>query len=177
MWTVRAIMQTQVLTVPPHMSVRELVQVLAKARISGAPVVNSTGDIMGVVSSTDVVALAAWGAQTRGRNPWQDDEGAGDEETAEYFRVAELLPEVQTAGPIGDVECLVEDIMTPAAYAVRSETTLAELAQFLVRRHIHRALVVDEGKLVGIVTTFDVLRAIAGDADLVSEQELALAES
>lgn len=177
MWTVREIMQTQVLTVPPHMSVRELVQVLAKARISGAPVAGPAGDILGVVSSTDVVALAAYGAQLRGHSPWQDDEGASDEETAEYFRTEELLPELQPTGPIRDIETLVEDIMTPAAYSVRPETPLAELAQFLVRRRIHRALVVEDGKLVGIVTTFDVLRAIAGEADLVSDQALALAES
>ncbi|HSL72481.1 MAG TPA: CBS domain-containing protein, partial [Longimicrobiales bacterium] len=60
-------------------------------------------------------------------------------------------------------EYTVEDIMTPAAFTVDSDTSVSELARFLLDRRIHRALVVDDGRLEGIVTSFDVLRAV-GDA-------------
>jgi CBS domain-containing protein len=61
-------------------------------------------------------------------------------------------------------EVLVDEIMTPVAFTVDPEMLVWELADFLVRGRIHRALVVEEGKLVGIVTAFDILRVMAGDA-------------
>jgi CBS domain-containing protein len=163
MWKVRDIMQPHVVTVSPVMAVRELVQVLAKSRISGAPVVAANGDILGVVSATDVLTLAAYGNHNEPfRGPF-DEEGADDEETAAYFRAPEtaFVFDANRSEHVGEYQ--VKDIMTPAAYAVKSEDTIPELARFLLRGRIHRALVVDNGKLVGIVTTFDVLHAVAAN--------------
>jgi CBS domain-containing protein len=56
----------------------------------------------------------------------------------------------------------IADIMTTATFTVRPDATVRELADFLARGRIHRALVVEDGRLVGIVTAFDVVRAIAG---------------
>ena len=53
--------------------------------------------------------------------------------------------------------------MMPATFSVRPEATAAELARFLLRAGVHRALVFEGSKLVGIVTTMDVLRAVAGE--------------
>lgn len=58
--------------------------------------------------------------------------------------------------------------MTPATFAVRSTTSVVELARFLVRAGIHRALVIDAGRLTGVVSTFDIVQDLA-------EQELAVA--
>lgn len=69
----------------------------------------------------------------------------------------------------GGVERLTAaDIMTPGAYSVAPDDAVWELARLLVRAGIHRALVMEQGRLVGIVSTLDVLRAVAEDA-----QELA----
>jgi CBS domain-containing protein len=51
--------------------------------------------------------------------------------------------------------------MTPATFTVHASTSLVELARFLARGRIHRSLVVDGDRLVGIVTAFDVVRAVA----------------
>jgi hypothetical protein len=56
---------------------------------------------------------------------------------------------------------LVRDIMTPVSFTVDPTTTLPALCELLVRRRIHRAVVVDGGDLLGIVTSADVLRAVA----------------
>ena len=53
--------------------------------------------------------------------------------------------------------------MTPATVGVREEATLRELARFLLRAGIHRALVMEGGKLRGTATTMDVRRGVAGD--------------
>ncbi|HEX6559934.1 MAG TPA: CBS domain-containing protein [Longimicrobiales bacterium] len=177
MWKVRDIMQSHVVTVTPEMPVRELVQVLAKSRISGAPVVATNGDILGVVSATDVLALAAYGADAHPLRHWPDDEGADDEETASYFRTPETSLEFDTAGSEHVGEFLVKDIMTPAAFSVRSEDSITELARFLLRGRIHRALVVDESRLVGIATTFDVLHAVAANPGQPARTETIAAAS
>lgn len=177
MWKVRDIMQSHVVTVTPEMPVRELVQVLAKSRISGAPVVAPNGDILGVVSATDVLALAAYGADAHPLKHWPDDEGAGDEESASYFRTPHTSLEFDASGSEHVGEYVVKDIMTPAAFAVRSDDRIAELARFLLRGRIHRALVVDDGKLVGIATTFDVLHAVAATAGQPAHTETADAVS
>jgi CBS domain-containing protein len=51
--------------------------------------------------------------------------------------------------------------MTPVSFSVAPDSTVPELCEFLVRGRIHRAVVVEEGRLVGIVTSADVLRAVA----------------
>lgn len=158
---VREIMQSQVVSVRPETPVRELVQILARERISGAPVVDGQGAVIGVVSASDVLALAAYGSEAHTRDPIADEEGATDEESAWYFRTgngdSELDLNVQQ-----DLEPYqVADIMTPAAFSVRSEDSVPDLARFLLRGRIHRALVIDDGRLVGIATTYDVLNAVA----------------
>lgn len=174
MWKVRDVMEKDVVTVPPDMPVRDLVQILAKQRISGAPVIGAEGEILGVVSATDVMALAAYGADAHVGDPRQDEEGAMDEESAWYFRSVDTPFDFEAKS--GEAaEYLVEDIMTPAAFSVRADDTVRELARFLLRGRIHRALVLDEGSLCGIVTTFDVLQAVATMIDEPSAADVAMA--
>jgi CBS domain-containing protein len=164
MWTVREIMQTDVVTVEPQMPVRSLVQVLAKSRISGAPVIGERGEILGVVSATDVMALAAYGSDAHVADVW-DEEGADDEESPWYFRTVDAPLDIDMHEAKPGTQYLVEDIMTPAAFSVSPDDTIPQLARFLLRGRIHRALVVDDNKLVGIVTTFDILNSVALQPD------------
>lgn len=175
MLTVRDIMHEDVVTVSPDTSVRELSRLLADEEISGAPVVDGNGSLLGVVSSTDVVRLAADDASVRlsslpvrGRStaPVDPDDPEGPEVDPFGF----FLPE---DSPYGSEELLnqfaeseldsvlVADIMTPVTFSVEPTATLRELAQFLVRGRIHRAVVVERERLCGIVTSGDVLQAVA----------------
>ena len=54
----------------------------------------------------------------------------------------------------------VEEVMTPGAISFDEETTVAELARAMTERHIHRVLITRQGRLAGIVTTMDMLRAL-----------------
>lgn len=56
------------------------------------------------------------------------------------------------------------DLMTAATIQVRSTTSVPELARFLVKAGVHRALVVEQGRLTGIVSTFDIVEAVAAAA-------------
>ncbi|MGD8599737.1 MAG: CBS domain-containing protein [Gemmatimonadota bacterium] len=177
MLTVKDIMQADVVTVTTDTSARYLARLLADEEISGVPVLDSSGSLVGVVSSTDLVQLAAEESGVQllpagvGADPIRDPE-ADEEETEEerddpygFFlpedspfngqRVLEELPESEFD------TYQVADIMTPVSFSVDPDTTVAELCQFLVRGRIHRAVVKDGEGLVGIVTSADVLRAVA----------------
>lgn len=179
MWTVRDIMHRHVVRIRPEATVRELVQLLAQEQISGVPVVDQAGEIAGVVSASDVLHLAAENIESprgnlSGRERQADEE---DEESASYFRAMDAPfrfeePDPRAMGVPELAEYTVEDIMTPAAFTVDSDTSVTELARFLLDRRIHRALVVDDGRLEGIVTSFDVLRAVGDSAFRPSGTEL-----
>jgi CBS domain-containing protein len=171
--SVRDIMHTKVVTVRPGTPVHELVRTLARNRISGVPVVTDFGEIRGVVSATDVMALNAFGPCAHVPEAWDTDEGADDEESEWYFRASDPPP------PLGNWDhvvssYVVEDIMTPAAFSVDPSDSIPALARFLLQGRIHRALVIEDHKLVGIVTTFDLLQSIAWSDELAAA-DLALA--
>ena len=177
MLTVRDLMQTDVVTVGPQTSVRELTRVLVDSGISGVPVVGPMGDVQGVVSSSDVVRLAAeerdakvtlqsvWvkGSTLAGAEVDPEDDHA--DPLSDYFLPEDapiLAPEWGVAHGDGPMdELTVADIMTPVTFTLPLTTAVKDLAEFLVRGRIHRAVVVEDGRLQGIVTTMDVLRALA----------------
>jgi CBS domain-containing protein len=175
---IRDIMQTDLITVPPEMAVGELASVLDRAGITGAPVVDAAGKLLGIVTVRDVMRLARELSEVPEAARWglgvplavdatgQIDLPAEGEFFA-YFvtpgggfidlrdRIREL-PE----GALGGYE--VRDLMSTDPVSVPPGLKVAELARVLVDQKIHRALVVDQGKLVGIVTATDVLRSVAG---------------
>ena len=144
---VRDVMQRDVVTLSPDMSVREVAQTLVREGIGGAPVTEEDGTVLGVVSARDVMRAAA-------HEPDVDVAFEGDTP-----RSAFTVPSL-----IGDAldERTALEIMTPAAFSVRPDLPLRELAEFLVRGQIHRALVLEGERLIGIVTSFDLLRVLAG---------------
>lgn len=172
---VEEVMQRQVITVTPETPVRELLRRMVAAEISGLPVVSEDGEILGVVSATDVIRLGAEAVEAPSPLPaWEPlalpGEDYDPESAAPYF----LLPE-EWSYPSGDPALQVQegifdrytvgDIMTPAAFTVSSKDTVEDVARFLLRGRIHRALVVEGKRLVGIVTTFDLLRALVGEGE------------
>jgi CBS domain-containing protein len=168
MRTVREIMQSNVVTVAPDTSIRELARILEDAGISGAPVCTGNGAIIGVVSATDLVRLAAEDGDDVVADELEEDVEPLDDENETsswtYFLQEEPPPrflDVESRhGPNLD-EWMVRDIMTPAAHHVSPDTSLPELARMLLKNRIHRALVVEDDRLTGIVSTLDVLRAVA----------------
>jgi CBS domain-containing protein len=164
--SVDQIMQYQIVTVPPEATVRELVQTLIEEGISGAPVVDAKGEILGVVSATDVLRLATSEAEIpAGQVSWEPLllEEEADDASSSYFTQPDSGPAFTV--PIGNVhvessfdELTVREIMTPIAFSVAPRDVVGDVVRMMVRGRIHRVLVVEDGVLRGIVTPFDVLR-------------------
>lgn len=169
---VRDLMQTNVVTVGPDATIRELTRLLSDHQISGAPVVDAGGRVLGVVSATDVLrfvadevdaTVATFPTAPSRQEDAEDDDDEPD--LLDYFALVEgavVAPEgVDWITADAFEEGTVKEIMTPVHFSVRSDASVEELADLLFRGRIHRALVIDDDELEGIVTTFDILKALA----------------
>ena len=140
------VMHRDVVTVLASDPIDEVERVLADAHVSGVPVIGDTGRVIGILSTSDLVNRYAdkEEADDAVYSAANDD---GDQEIVEYH-------------PDGRLLCAA-DVMTPDIESIPSATPLREVAHRMVVGEIHRLLVVDEGRLVGLISTLDVLRAIA----------------
>jgi CBS domain-containing protein/RNA polymerase-binding transcription factor DksA len=176
--TLRAIMATDVFTLPPEATIREAAELFADKNISGAPVVR--GDrILGVISARDILEFSADSPGVPAEREEAPEPGdwnephefaEGGDPAALYFLdlwqtgeadVAERFARI--AGPEWDVlsEHGVEEIMTRRLCALPPDASIADAARYMLRTGVHRVLVVEHGRLIGVVTTTDFLRAIA----------------
>ncbi|HVH73361.1 MAG TPA: CBS domain-containing protein [Stellaceae bacterium] len=142
------VMTTKVFTVGPDTTVRELAALLCERAISGAPVVDADGRLVGIVSEGDLLHRAETGTERRTaarRSRWLD--GVAVEDLAREYAKAHGRR--------------VRDIMTREVIAVEPETELAEIASLLESNRIKRVPVLRDGKLVGIVSRANLVRALA----------------
>ncbi len=148
--TASDLMSPDVLTVPEDLSVRELAAFLVDNEITGAPVTDREGRLVGVVSVMDIAESAAGDEEASpGDGPdyfgrgWEEGLSEGEREELGLFE--------------DEDELLVGEIMNPEVYSVPEDASVSEVAMTLLSNHIHRLLVIDEGKAVGIITTSDLL--------------------
>jgi CBS domain-containing protein len=177
MLTIADLMQRELITVAPGLTLRGLVELLAQSHISGAPVLEGE-QLVGVVTASDVMSYLASlpGVPTERTDFVEQDEPpppedwTGDEPLAAYFtdtwdNAGAELPErfETTDSPEWDVleSHTVAEAMTRAVVTLESDTDLSTAARTLVDRRIHRILVATDGTLEGILTTTDLVRAIA----------------
>jgi CBS domain-containing protein len=149
----RDLMTADIVSVAEDATVRELVELLLEHEISGVPVVNARGKITGVVSLRDIAAAS------------DQREAIAPEVSNPDFYVHEwedkINPDELRQLHVEEEGLLVRDIMTTRVYTVPADAPIAEVARTMVEGHVHRLLVSERDKLVGIVSTLDVLRAIA----------------
>ena len=139
------VMTTEPLSVGPQATVAEIAGLLLERRISGVPVVEADGRVLGVVSEDDFMRRPDV-AGPRRRSWWLSLFSGGQD--AEF---------VKTHGHFA------RDVMSAPAITVDEETSMVAIAELLEERRIKRVPVVRDGKLVGIVTRADLLRGLAVD--------------
>ncbi|HEX2208578.1 MAG TPA: CBS domain-containing protein [Longimicrobium sp.] len=137
-------MRIQMVTVVPEMTVRELAHTLLESGVRAAPVLGPTGKILGMASQTNVTRLSLDQA------PAANGNGGNGNGT----HVAALSAD----SPLDHL--LVRDVMSPVGPTVSPDEPVKKLVSRFVRERLKRALVVENGMLLGIVAPIDVLGAI-----------------
>jgi CBS domain-containing protein len=152
---VHDLMQIRVHVVPSKMPLVELEQEFINKRVSGFPVVDDD-QLVGVVSRSDIVRQLDVERQlAENTSDFYWDRAGFHEEPAESMH--------QIASRVGQrIEDLhVRDLMSRHLIAVSADDSLTVLAQRFLERHIHRVLVVEHGRLVGIVSALDLVKLFA----------------
>ncbi len=156
--TAKDIMNSDVVLVHDDMSVHELAATLTDHGISGAPVLNADGLLVGVVSLSDIVANNGKRQAIRGGEHvgdfflqgWEDEL---DETELRPFHVIE------------DDGLTVGDILTSVIYTADEGTDIATMADTMIQGRIHRLVVTRDDAVVGIVSTLDMLKALRSLSD------------
>ncbi len=132
----RDLMNPAPITVTSHASLLEVQHLLVVAHISGVPVVEPGGGVVGVIGASDVLC-AVEQALDEDQDPGESDD------------VVERLQSITAS-----------EIATPEIIWVSPDASAAEVAQVMRVEGINRVLVGTHGQLDGILTSFDLLRAI-----------------
>jgi CBS domain-containing protein len=151
--TANDVMNREVITVRDDMTVQEVATFLIEQEISGAPVVDDSDEMVGVVSLTDI-------AESTMQSP---DVGADQSNPGFYVRGWEDdvdWSEVQQLH-IENAALPVRDIMTPTVYTVSDDTPVSKIAKTMIAGRIHRLFVTRNGEVVGIITSLDLLKILA----------------
>lgn len=180
MLKLRDIMTSSVVTVDPDVSIREAMELLADRHVSGAPVV-AGGKVVGVLSATDLLGFAASLSDlTEGETAEESasrgrEQGTGwDEESepsAEYFSALwqgvdlgeALAADVELPERNALDEHTVAEAMTRGRiHQLAPDTAVDAAAEYMRNAEIHRILVMEDDELLGIVSTMDIVKAVAG---------------
>lgn len=149
---VEDVMTTDVATVTPSTPLKDVAQILVERDISGVPVVDADGSVLGVVSEADLLAKERAEPPTRGGPlAWLVDP-------------IEIIERRKLGARVAG------EVMTSPAVTIPPYRNLATAAGVMLDNRVNRLPVIRDGKLVGIVTRADLVRAFArSDAEVLRE--------
>ncbi len=142
---VRDVMTPNVISITEDATVAKAAEMMLQNRISGLPVVDSSGRLMGVVTEGDFLRRGEIGTQRR-RPKWLEFLVGPGRLAEEYVRASSRK---------------VSDVMTVDPHTVSEDDLLESVVALMERRRIKRVPVVRDGRMVGIVSRANLLHALA----------------
>lgn len=150
--TARELMRTDVVVVSYAAPLSDVEQKLSDNRISGAPVVDEAGHIIGIVSLKDLIERYTSDPSSRPRrgDGFYHLSMAGlDDHDFNSFEVP------------AESEDTAQDVMTAEIYAVDADADLRTIARTMHEHRIHRVLVKENERYVGLISTLEILAALS----------------
>ncbi|MCK7549285.1 HPP family protein [Marinobacter koreensis] len=144
------IMTPSVKAVPQNWTMERLARFLTDNEITGSPVTDDQGEIVGIATLKDITEFR-WNASRS-----KPDDQLTTEEAAEARRLRMAIFE-----EMGKVPVEVRDIMTPIVLSVDEQTPVRDIADIMMREHLHRIFVTKDARITGIITTYDMLKLIS----------------
>ena len=149
--TVRTVMAVHVVAVNPRDPVSEALKLFVEHGVSALPVVDGHDRCVGVLSATDLLELA--------EELGSELEALGATEGLDHELLLEKIEHT------GFTDQTVQELMTPTAVEIDPDESLVAAARAMVKNRVHHLAVTRNGhRLVGIVSTMDVLKALADEA-------------
>jgi CBS-domain-containing membrane protein len=149
----RDVMVRAVATASPDATVDGLARLMINLRISGVPILDRDGCLVGIVTEGDLLRRVEIGTQ---RPRWSEPFSSNSRLTDEYAKSHAKR---------------VADIMTREVFTVDETATLGEIVDLLEAKKIKRVPVMDDGQIVGIVSRADLLKVLAsGGAETADEE-------
>lgn len=145
----RDVMVTNVIALSPGLPVRAAANTLVKNRISGAPVVDKNARLIGVLSEGDLIRRTETETDRR-RSGWLEMFASSETLAAEFVKAHARI---------------VSEVMTHSVVTAKPDTPLREIANLMERHRIKRVPIVDNDRVVGIVTRANLLQALASSAN------------
>ncbi|MDZ5650438.1 CBS domain-containing protein [Nitrospirillum sp. BR 11828] len=145
------VMTENVLTVTPDTPVSRIAALLLERGVSAAPVVDSHGGVIGMVSEGDLIDREEAGAAHEARRDWWLALVAEGEQLPAYWAAVQKR------------ERTARDVMAAPVITVDINTDTTEIARLLITHGIKRVPVVLDGTLVGIVSRADLLKVLAAE--------------
>lgn len=142
-----------VITVTPDAKVPDIAELLLARRISAVAVVDPGGKVLGVVSESDLIRRPELGTEGP-RSRWLQFLLSPEDREHDFVKTHGLR---------------AREVMTSPAVGVAPDASLADIVALMGRRSIKRVLVLDGGRLAGIVTRTDLLRALHARKALATE--------
>ena len=150
MITANDIMTQEVISISPETEIAQAAKLLLTNRINGVPVINDTGELVGILCQSDLIIQQK------------------NIPIPSLFTLLDgFIPLTSSKKLDKEVEKIaatkVADAMTPDPVTVNSDTGIEEIAALMVEKNYHTLPVVDANKLVGIVGKVDVLRTLISE--------------
>jgi CBS domain-containing protein len=144
------VMTRRLITIDPDSSVADAAKRMLESRISGMPVVDGEGQLVGVISEGDLLHRSEMGTDQPQRRSWWLNLISGPTDAADDY--------------VKSHSRWVRDVMTQSVVTVNPDASLGDVVRVLERHRIKRVPVVDNGRLVGIVSRANLLQALGSGA-------------
>jgi predicted transcriptional regulator len=150
---VAELMSRDVLCVYEGWTIQRLAEFFLKNKISGAPVIASDHELVGVVSVSDIFRFENADDETKSdalRRCYRDSTGidiASRDDLIEWSKTSQM-------------SCTVHQIMAKQVISVDIDSQLKDVSQTMIENDIHRVFITDNDKIVGIVSALDILRKL-----------------
>jgi CBS domain-containing protein len=160
------IMTTPVVTATPDMTIHDAARLFVDNHISGMPVVDENQKVIGIVSQGDLLHRVENGTG-HGRRRW-------------WLEFLLSSPREQAARYVKEHGHVVGDVMCNQVISISEDMPLAQIADLMEHRHLKRVPVLKDGKLVGIVSRSNLIRALASvvpAVDAISHDDASLRDA
>lgn len=143
----RDLMTTEIVTLPPETPVMALVRLFTDRGISAVPITDTSGTLLGIVTESDLIRRLA-------------DE---DEHPAGWLARLISTPNANAERYARSHGVTAREVMTDQVVTAMPDASAGHLAHLMEQHRIRRVVVVERGRLLGMVTRADLLRALVAD--------------